>query len=302
MSRVTNQERGKTELVAIIGIVVVFGCVIGGYILSKGHLATLFQPYEVLVIVGAALGGLIIGTPSILLMSLVNKMKNIFLGKPMNKNTFMDLLKILFELFDLGRKDGLLALEGHAEEPEKSLLFQKYPSVASNKEAVDFLCDSMKMLVGGAGPHELEELMELSVEIKEEEVHKFSGLLQGVSDGLPALGIVAAVLGIIITMGSISEGPEVVGHHVAASLVGTFLGVLLSYGLVGPLSNNLGIMGQLEHQYMACIKQGLIAFSKGNTAAVSVEFSRRSIFSDYRPGFKEVEEACKALRVAAKTE
>ncbi len=289
-------------MVAIIGLVVVIASVIGGFLMVKGHLLTLFQPNEYITIGGAAIGGVIVGTPGVLLVALANKIKNIFIGKPVTKGTFLDLLKILFELFDLGRKDGLLALEGHAEEPEKSALFQKYPSVSANREAVDFLCDSMKMLVGGAGPHELEELMELSIEIKEEEAHKFSAILQGVADALPGLGIVAAVLGIIITMGHMSEGAEVVGHHVASALVGTFLGVLLAYGFVGPLANNLGIQGQLELQYMACIKHGLIAFSKGNTAAVSVEFSRRSIFSDYRPGFKEVEEACKALRGAAKSE
>ncbi|MEQ8170180.1 MAG: flagellar motor stator protein MotA [Candidatus Eremiobacterota bacterium] len=289
-------------MVAIIGLVVVIASVIGGFLMVKGHILTLFQPNEYITIGGAAIGGVIVGTPGVLLVALANKIKNIFIGKPVTKDTFLDLLKILFELFDLGRKDGLLALEGHAEEPDKSALFQKYPSVAANREAVDFLCDSMKMLVGGAGPHELEELMELSIEIKEEEAHKFSAILQGVADALPGLGIVAAVLGIIITMGHMSEGAEVVGHHVASALVGTFLGVLLAYGFVGPLANNLGIQGQLELQYMACIKHGLIAFSKGNTAAVSVEFSRRSIFSDYRPGFKQVEEACKALRGAAKSE
>ena len=289
-------------MVAIIGLIVVIGSVLGGFLMVKGNVLTLIQPNEYITIAGAAIGGVIVGTPGVLLVALANKIKNIFIGKPVTKDTFLDLLKILFELFDLGRKDGLLALEGHAEEPDKSALFQKYPSVAANREAVDFLCDSMKMLVGGAGPHELEELMELSIEIKEEEAHKFSAILQGVADALPGLGIVAAVLGIIITMGHMSEGAEVVGHHVASALVGTFLGVLLAYGFVGPLANNLGIQGQLELQYMACIKHGLIAFSKGNTAAVSVEFSRRSIFSDYRPGFKQVEEACKALRGAAKSE
>lgn len=289
-------------MVALIGFVVVIGSVLGGFLMVKGNILTLLQPNEYITIAGAAIGGVIVGTPGTLLISLVNKIKKIFIAKPMSKNTFLDLLKILFELFDLGRKDGLLALEGHAEEPEKSALFQKYPSVAANKEAVEFLCDSMKMLVGGAGPHELEELMELSVEVKEEEAHKFSGMLQGVADALPGLGIVAAVLGIIITMGFMGEGAEVVGHHVASALVGTFLGVLLAYGFVGPLANNVGIQGELELQYMACIKHGLVAFSKGNTAAVSVEFSRRSIFSDYRPGFKEVEDACKALRSAAKSE
>jgi len=289
-------------VVAIIGLIVVIGSVLGGFLMVKGNVLTLIQPNEYITIAGAAIGGVIVGTPGVLLFALANKIKNIFIAKPVTKNTFLDLLKILFELFDLGRKDGLLALEGHAEEPEKSTLFQKYPSVAANREAVDFLCDSMKMLVGGAGPHELEELMELSIEVKEEEAHKFSGILQGVADALPGLGIVAAVLGIIITMGYMSEGAEVVGHHVASALVGTFLGVLLAYGFVGPLANNVGIQGQLELQFMACIKHGLVAFSKGNTAAVSVEFSRRSIFSDYRPGFKEVEEACKALRGAAKTE
>jgi chemotaxis protein MotA len=287
-------------MVAIIGVVIVIGSVLGGFLMVKGNVLTLIQPNEFIVIGGAAIGGLVIGTPGVLLVSLGNKIKNVFIGKPMTKSTYLDLLKLLFELFDLGRKDGLLALEAHAEDPDKSALFQKYPSVAANKEAVSFLCDSMKMLVGGAGPHELEELMDLTVEVKEEEVAKFSGMLQGVGDSLPGLGIVAAVLGIIITMGFMSAGAEVVGHHVASALVGTFLGVLLSYGFAGPLATNLGTVGQLEHQYLACVKNGLVAFSKGNTAAVSVEFSRRSIFSDYRPGFKEVEEACKSLRGAPK--
>ena len=255
-----------------------------------------FSANEVIVIGGAAIGGLIIGTPKDLLFSLVNKIKNIFIGAPLSKTAFLDLIKLLFELFNLGRRDGLLALEPHAEQPDSSSIFGKYPAFAKNKEAVSFLCDSMKLLIGGAGAHELEELMEICVELKEHEAAKFSGMLQTLADSLPGLGIVAAVLGIIITMGHMNAGAEVVGHHVAAALVGTFLGVLLAYGFVGPLATNLGIQGELEFQYMACIKQGLVAFAKGNTAGVSVEFSRRSIFSDYRPSFIEVEEACKALK------
>jgi len=283
-------------MVAIIGIIVVLGSVIGGFLLSKGPIAVLFQPNELIIIGGAAIGGLIIGTPKNLLFSLAGKIKGIFLGKPISNDTFLEVIKVLFELFNLGRRDGLLALEPHAEQPESSTLFAKYPGFSQQKEAVNFLCDSLKLLVGGAGSHEIEELMELSVEVKEHEAAKFSGMLQTLADSLPGLGIVAAVLGIIITMGFMAEGAEVVGHHVAAALVGTFLGVLLAYGFVGPLATNLGIQGELEFQYMACIKQGVVAFAKGNTAAVAVEFSRRSIFSDYRPGFKEVEEACKALK------
>jgi len=285
-------------MVAIIGLVVVIGCVIGGFLMAKGPLGVLIQPSEFVVIGGAAIGGVIVGTPGVLLISLVNKIKGIFLGKPVSKGDFLDLIKLLFEIFDIGRREGLLALETHAEEPDKSAIFQKYPVISKSKETVNLLCDSMKVLVGGLGPHELEELMDLSVELKEHESGKFAGILQGLADSLPGLGIVAAVLGIIITMGFMGAGAEVVGHHVAAALVGTFLGVLLSYGIVGPLANNLGIQGELETQLMSCIKHGLIAFAKGNTAAVSVEFARRSIFSDYRPTFKEVEEACKALKGA----
>ncbi len=283
-------------MVAIIGIIVVLGSVIGGFLMAKGQLAVLFQPSEFVVIGGAAIGGLIVGTPKNLLFSLAGKVKGIFLGKPIDNNTFLEVIKVLFELFNLGRRDGLLALEAHAEQPESSTIFAKYPGFSQQKESVNFLCDSLKLLVGGAGAHEIEELMELSVEVKEHEAAKFSGMLQTLADSLPGLGIVAAVLGIIITMGHMGAGAEAVGHHVAAALVGTFLGVLLAYGFVGPLATNLGIQGELEFQYMACIKQGVVAFAKGNTAAVAVEFSRRSIFSDYRPGFKEVEEACKALK------
>jgi len=283
-------------MVAIIGIIVVVGSVIGGFLMAKGPLLVLFQPNEFIVIGGAAIGGLIVGTPKNLLFSLAGKVKGIFLGKPIDNNTFLEVIKVLFEIFNLGRRDGLLALEAHAEHPESSTIFAKYPGFSQQKEAVNFLCDSLKLLVGGAGAHEIEELMELSVEVKEHEAAKFSGMLQTLADSLPGLGIVAAVLGIIITMGHMGAGAEAVGHHVAAALVGTFLGVLLAYGFVGPLATNLGIQGELEFQYMACIKHGVVAFAKGNTAAVAVEFSRRSIFSDYRPGFKEVEEACKALK------
>jgi len=280
-------------MIAIIGFAVVTLSVIGGYLLEEGHLMVLFQPAEFVIIGGAALGSLLVGTPLKVLKSLVGQLKNV-LGSGPTRDSYTELLVMMYELFNVARKDGLVGLESHIENPDESAVITKYPSFLKNKQALHFLSDTMRLIImGGVPEHDLDSMLDMDLESHHEENAKPSSSLAKIGDSLPGLGIVAAVLGVVITMGAIGGPPEVIGHKVGAALVGTFLGILLSYGYVQPLSSNLAFMNDLESRYYVCLKQGLLAFHKGFAASIAVEFARRVIPSDVRPGFTEVEEACR---------
>ncbi|MEW5925277.1 MAG: flagellar motor stator protein MotA, partial [Candidatus Zixiibacteriota bacterium] len=272
-------------MIAIIGILVVAGAVLGGYIMEKGHLMVLMQPAEFLIIGGAAFGSLLIGSPIKVLKSLLKQFAKIF-GSGPSKQRYIDLLVMMYELFNVARKDGLVGLESHVEHPEESQILTKYPYFIKNKHALHFLSDTMRLIImGGIPEHDLDSMLDLDLETHHHENLQPSSQLNRIGDALPGLGIVAAVLGVVITMGAIGGPPEVIGHKVAAALVGTFLGVLLSYGFVQPLATNLQSMNEEESKYYICLKQGLLAFHKGFAASISVEFARRVIPSDVRPGF-----------------
>ncbi|MBK8945053.1 MAG: flagellar motor stator protein MotA [Ignavibacteriae bacterium] len=274
----------------IIGAIVVLASLIVGFSMAGGQLLVLLQPSEFVTIGGAAIGSLLISASLDDIKNIVGAIPKAISHKHHTKSENLSLLKALYDLFLLAQRDGLLAIEKHIENPNDSDVFKSDPKLLKNKTAITFLCDTLKvMLSGGVPPHEVEALMDIEIKTYKTETHPTYALLSKLGDAFPALGIVAAVLGIIVTMGSINAGAEAVGHHVAAALVGTFLGVLLSYGFVGPLATNIEHMIEGEVRYLETIKECVIAYAKGNPPIVAVEVGRRTINSHTRPSFSELE-------------
>jgi len=274
----------------VIGFVVVIGGVVGGYLMAGGALGVLNQPAEFVVIGGAAIGSLLVSTPPKVLSLSLSQIKAALTGAGARKQDYIDLLSMLYQIFKLVQQSGVMALESHFEDPTKSAILVRYPRFLARHEAVDFLADSAKVIiVGGISAHDLEALMDEDLRVHHEEALKPSAALAKIGDALPGLGIVAAVLGIVITMGHIDGPPEEIGHHVGAALVGTFLGILLSYGFCQPLSANLEARVGDEAYYCICMKAGLLALYKGNPPAIAIEFARRVLPHDVRPTFNETE-------------
>jgi chemotaxis protein MotA len=280
----------------IIGLVVVIGSVLGGFAMAHGPFAVLVQPNEFVVIGGAALGALIISAPGKVMSRVRHSFGLGFKISVPNKNDYLDLLKALYQIFSIMRRDGVLALEGHLAAPENSTILKNYPSLMGRHHAMVFLLDALKQLVDGCTPEELMMLLDADVETMHEEEHQPIGLIRATSDALPGLGIVAAVLGIIITMGHLDGGPEVIGEHVGAALVGTFLGILLCYGVLSPIATSVEMQATANGKYIQCIKDGVLAAARGAAPAIAVEFSRRSIFNDERPSFAELDAAIQSLK------
>jgi chemotaxis protein MotA len=277
-------------MLTIIGVAVVLLAVLGGYLLEGGSLLVLMQVAEFIIIGGSAAGALLISTPVKLLKKIQHRILSSFKGSKLGKETYSDLLKMMYELFQIGQKEGSIAIESHIEHPEKSSVFSKYPSFLNHRHLLLFLTDTMRLiLLGGVTPHELETLMDAEIETYHQEGTKPGMILQKIGDSLPGLGIVAAVLGIVITMQAISGPPEEIGHKVGAALVGTFLGVLISYGFVQPLATNIDLTNEEELRIFEVVKAGIVSFAKGFNPLVSVEFARRTIFDDDRPTFQEME-------------
>lgn len=280
----------------ILGISIVIAAVIGGFLGAGGHLGALWQPFEVVIIVGAALGAFLISNPKDSIHAVSHGIGLLLKGQRFKKENYMELLLLLYTVFKFIRIKGILTLEPHVENPKESSIFEKFPLFKGNAEVVTFFCDYMRLLtIGTDNPQEIEELLDSELIAMHGEHHKGPVALQNVADGMPALGIVAAVLGVIHTMGSISEPPEVLGHMIGGALVGTFLGVLLSYGFVGPIGQGIDAINKKDMKYYECIKVALIAHLKGNDPTISVEFARKGIEDEIRPTFTEVEQAISAL-------
>lgn len=283
-------------MLAIIGILVVIGSVLGGFAMVKGPFATLFQPAELVTIFGAATGTALISTPIKVLKALGAAMPIIFKGSPYTKATYIELLTMQFEVFSKMRKNGLLALEEDVADPAASATFQNYPKFLGNKKAVTFFCDSLKLLIDGTDAGDAEHIMMSDMATQQEEVGLPPAVLAKVGDAMPALGIVAAVMGIVVTMSHLDAPPEVLGHHVAAALVGTFLGILMSYGFFQPLAGAVESIGRDENKYMQCMMVGLISSAQGASPRTAIEQVRRVIYTADRPSSVDVAEAVNSIK------
>lgn len=281
-------------MLSIIGIVIVFAGVIGGYLMEGGNLHVLYQPAEVVIIVGAAVGSTMIGTPPKTMKKLVGDMPKIFKGGGFTKEHYLALLGVLYNLGMKMRREGILALENDISAPEQSPIFQNYPKFMENHHVMEFFKDTARLIVdAAAAPTELEAIMENDMEAHHEEALLSPAALSTMGDALPGLGIVAAVMGVVVTMGFLDQEAAVIGHKVAAALVGTFLGILLSYGLVQPLASNLTHLIREEGRYFTCMKIGLKAMAESLSPMLVVEYVRRSIYLTDRPSAEEVEKMLK---------
>ena len=276
------------------GILIVFGCVVAGYLMEKGQIAVLLQPAELLIIGGAALGTLLTANPMHILKKIVAALGNIVKGSPFSKKRYLDTLKMMFDLLAKSRKEGAIAIEGDIEEPKNSPLFSRYPVFLKDHHARDFVCDTMRMAItGGVSAFDVDQMMELDMDVHHMTSSQPNQALTTVADALPGLGIVAAVLGVVVTMQSLGGPPEEIGRKVAAALVGTFLGILLCYGLVGPLASNMSKTVDEEQSYYHVLRVMMLAFIKGTSPILAVEMGRRAIPEHSRPDFFEVEKVCR---------
>ncbi|MGO9241542.1 MAG: flagellar motor stator protein MotA [Bryobacteraceae bacterium] len=288
---------------AIIGIVIVFGAIIGGYLMEHGNLMVLLQPAELLIIGGAAAGTLLIANPLSVVKAIMKGLLDNLKPSRLDQKFYLEQLKMLNDVFVFARKNGMARLEADVDDPAKSAVFSKYPRFLADQHALAFFCDTVRMAISaGVGPFELDQLMELDLDVQHEEHSVPVAALTTVADALPGLGIVAAVLGVCITMGSIGGPPEEIGHKVASALVGTFLGILLCYGVVGPLSSSLSKRTDAESKYLQFLRMATLAFIKGMAPQLAVEFARRSIPTAVRPTFKETETMIRGARSEARNE
>lgn len=280
----------------IVGTIIVFGCVFGGYAAMGGHIEVLWQPWEYVIILGAAIGAFVIANQGPVLKAVPTMFGTILKGPKYKQQCYVELLGMQYSLYKLAKQKGMLALEPHIENPSESTLFNAFPTFAANHHAVEFVCDYMRMVTLGANNvHEIDALMDEELETHHQEQERLVGAMQSLADGTPALGIVAAVLGVIKTMGAIKEPPEVLGHLIGGALVGTFFGVFVAYGFFGPMAASLKSTFEAESKYYLSLKAGLLAFISGQPPVMATEFARKALMSDVRPTFSEVEAATAAL-------
>jgi chemotaxis protein MotA len=283
-------------MLLIIGVVIVIGSVVGGYLMEGGNLLLLSQPAEFVIIGGAALGSLLISTPMSVLKKLISQCGGIF-GAGLASEDYKDLLAMMYQLFRVIQQTGVMALEPHFENPGESAIMKTHPRFLKRHHSVAFLADSIKVIiVGGMSPHDLDSLMEEDLQVHHDEATQPSATMSKIGDSLPGLGIVAAVLGVVLTMQSIDGPPSEIGEKVGAALVGTFLGILMAYGFALPLAASLEQRVKDDGRYEQCIKAGVLAIFKGFPPAIAVEFARRTLPNDIRPTFEETEALCRASR------
>jgi chemotaxis protein MotA len=274
----------------IIGIVVVIGSIVGGYLMEHGNIRVLLQPAELLIIGGAAIGTLLIANPLHVLKSIGGGIVAAFGGSKYGKDKYMETLKMMYELLGRARKEGLMILETDSDAPDQSPVFSNYPKFLKDHYALAFVCDTIRMAAGGGvEPFDVDQMMELDMDVHHHETGLPIASLSTVADALPGLGIVAAVLGVVITMGALGGPPEEMGRKVAAALVGTFLGILLCYGFVGPLAANMVKSAEEEHAYYHVLRVVMVSFMKGTAPTIAVEIARRAIPGHVRPTFQETE-------------
>jgi len=285
---------------AIIGILVVFGSIISGFLMEKGHILVLVQPAELLIIAGSATGTLLVANPIHVIKAIVSGLAGVLKPSPFGKDRYLNTLKMMYQFLNKVRKEGLLSVEMDVEKPQESLIFKEYPEFIHDHHARDFVCDTLRMAItGGVDPFDMDQMMELDMEVNHHGATLPVSSLSTVADSLPGLGIVAAVLGVVITMGSLGGPPEQIGEKVAAALVGTFLGILLCYGAVGPLAANMSKLADAHNEYLHVLRVLILSFLKGSAPMIAIEMGRRAIPAHVRPSFDEMEKSCKSHAAAA---
>ncbi len=288
-------------MIIFIGVIIVLASVLGGFVMGGGRLLTLWHVNELIIIGGAALGALIIMSPRKVLMDMLKGLLICLKGAPHNRAAYDELLKVLYELFLLGRRNGMIALEEHVMDPQNSSILKKYPIFSANKHAIEFLCGSLRPIIDGKiKPDQLRLLLDVEIGRMELEHQAPVNVLTKAADAMPGFGIVAAVMGIVITMASISGPIEEIGEKVAAALVGTFLGIFLAYGFLNPLAVNLEFTGEAEMDFTKCIASCVVGFAGGMAPITAVELGRRSLGSDLRPNADEMEQMLKSLKAPPK--
>jgi chemotaxis protein MotA len=281
-------------MIAIVGIVVVLLAVIGGFLMEKGQILVLVQPAELLIIAGAATGTLLAANPTHILKGIGRGLAGVLKGSGLGKARYLSTLRMMYQFLNKVRKEGLLSVENDVERPQESAIFKGYPEFLNDHAARDFVCDTLRMAItGGVEAFDMDQMMELDMEVHHHEATLPVMALSTTADALPGLGIVAAVLGVVITMGALGGPPEEIGHKVAAALVGTFLGILLCYGVVGPLSSNMAKSAEEHKCYLHVLRVLLLAFLKGSAPMIAIEMARRAIPGHVRPSFDEMEKGCK---------
>jgi chemotaxis protein MotA len=284
---------------AIVGILVVIGAVMGGFLMEHGPMRVLMQPAELIIIGGAAVGTLLAANPLHTLMGIVRGIKVVLSGSKFNKARYLDALKLMYDLFNRIRRQGLAAVENDIEKPKESKFFANYPAFLKDHETCDFVCDTMRLaIMGDVEPFDVDQMVESDMDVHYHELSQPVAALGTMADSLPGLGIVAAVLGVVMTMSALGGPPEEIGKKVAAALVGTFLGILLCYGFVGPISSNMGKLAQEEREYWHVLRIAMIAFMKGTAPLLAAEMGRRAVPGHVRPSFQELEAACKGVGAA----
>jgi chemotaxis protein MotA len=285
---------------SIIGIVIVLGAIAAGYTMEHGNFRVLMQPAELVIIFGAAVGTVVIANPLPILKKIGQGLVGVFGGSPYTKALYLETLKMLYELFALSRKAGTAKLEEEVDNPTKGTVFTKYKKFTQNHHALHFLCDTLRMVVtGGVEPMEIDTMMEIDLEVHHRESAKPIAALSTMADALPGLGIVAAVLGVVLTMGALGGPKEAIGEKVAAALVGTFLGILLCYGIFGPLASAMGKNSEAESEFLGFLRMAALGFIKDLSPIMAVELARRAIPNEVRPTFQEMEGICRGGGAAA---
>jgi chemotaxis protein MotA len=262
-------------------------------LMEHGNIRVLLQPAELIIIGGAGIGTLLVANPLHIIKKIAGGIGGVFGSSKFGKQTYIDTLKMMYDLLNKARKDGLMALEADVEEPEKSAILSKNPAFIKNHHVRDFVCDSLRMAITGVDAFDLDQMLELDLEVHHHDATQPTASLSTVADSLPGLGIVAAVLGVVITMGALGGPPEEIGKKVAAALVGTFLGILLCYGLVGPIASSMAKAAEEEHAFLYVMRVLMISFLKGTAPIMAVEVARRAVPGHVRPSFKELEQACR---------
>lgn len=288
-------------MIVIVGVIIVLASVLGGFMMAGGHVGALIHLSELIIIGGAAFGALVIMSPKRVIVDLFKRSLATLKGSPYGRAEYEELFKALYELFVLGRRNGMIALEEHVLNPQTSSIFTKYPRFLANKHAIEFLCGGLRPVVDGKiKPDQLKVLLEIEMQSMEEEEHQPVQVLSKAADAMPGFGIVAAVMGIVITMGAIAGPIEEIGHKVAAALVGTFLGIFISYGFMNPLAVNIEFLNQAGMAYIRCIAASLVGFANGMAPIMAIEVARRGLSTDVKPDFESMEAMLKGLGTPGK--